>query len=142
MELMVAKEEVWAASIEDRPGGLAEKLQVLAEAGADLEFIIARRSADRPGTGVLFVTPLQGDREVRAASSAGFSVTTRMHSVRVEGPNQPGMTATLTRKLADAGLSLRGLSAAVTGGAHAVFHLAFDSDRDAAKAMEILRRPN
>ena len=36
--------DVWAASIEDRPGGLAQALATLRDAGADLKCIIARRA--------------------------------------------------------------------------------------------------
>ena len=41
MKLDVSRVDVWAASIKDRPGGLAVKLDALAQAGADLEFAIA-----------------------------------------------------------------------------------------------------
>jgi len=64
--------DVWAASIEDRPGELAHALAELREAGADLQFIIARRA--EPGKGVVFVTPLRGDREIAAAAQLGFNV--------------------------------------------------------------------
>jgi hypothetical protein len=138
MDWIVEREDVWATSIEDKPGGLAKKLTVLADAGADLDFIIARRSTDRPGTGVLFVTPLRGDNEVQAATESGFSVASRMHSLRVEGPNQPGVAAKLSAKLAKAGINVRGLSAAVTG-MRFVIHLAFDSDEDCQKAVRTLQ---
>ena len=61
MDLIVEHSDVWAAPIEDKPGGLANALGSLREAGADLKFIIARRTSNDPGKGVLFVTPLGGD---------------------------------------------------------------------------------
>lgn len=137
MELLIEKEDVWVASIEDRPGGLAGKLSPLADAGADLDFIIARRSPEKAGAGVVFVTPIRGDRETRAATAVGFSVSSHMHALRVEGPNVPGMAARVTRRLADAGLNLRGLSAAVIG-TRFVLHLAFDTEQDATKARNVL----
>ena len=39
--------DVWAATIEDRPGRLANLLAELRDAGADLQFIIARRRTRR-----------------------------------------------------------------------------------------------
>ncbi|MGN5478611.1 hypothetical protein ACTMU2_21160 [Cupriavidus basilensis] len=60
MELLVEQVEVWVASIPDKPGGLAGILTTLHDVGADLQLIIARRSPDKPGEGVVFVTPLQG----------------------------------------------------------------------------------
>lgn len=137
MERIVEREEVWVAGIEDQPGALARKLAALREVGADLDFIIARRAPDKPGTGVVFVTPLRGDKEIRAATLAGFSVSGHMHAVRVEGQNQPGIVATMTEKLARQGLNLRGLSAAAIG-TRFVLHLAFDTEEAAAKAAELL----
>ncbi len=58
MDLTVEHVDVWATPIDDRPGGLADVLGVLRNAGADLQFVIARRAPNEPGRGVLFVTPL------------------------------------------------------------------------------------
>ena len=44
MTMIAEQEEVWAASLEDKPGALANKLSALAEAGADLAFTIDRKS--------------------------------------------------------------------------------------------------
>jgi hypothetical protein len=137
MDLLIEKEDVWVAAIDDRPGGLAGKLSPLADAGADLDFIIARRAPEKPGTGVVFVTPIRGDRETRAATAAGFSVSSHMHALRVEGADVPGIAARVARRLADAGLNLRGLSAAVIG-TRVVMHLAFDAEQDAMKARTVL----
>jgi len=88
MNLIVEQVDVWAAGIDDKPGGLAKVLSGLRDAGVDLGFVIARRAPDKPGSGVVFVTPLRGDREVRAASILGFNVTNSIKSVRVEGDNR------------------------------------------------------
>ena len=139
MTLKVEKADVWAASIEDRSGGLAAKLTVLAEAGADLEFIIARRAPDKPGTGVVFVTPLRGDAEIAAAATLGFNVTNTLHSVRVEGDNMPGVGAELAEKLAAEGINLRGLSAAVIG-TRFMLQVTLDTAADAEKTVNVLQQ--
>ena len=139
MVLNVTRVDVWAASMEDRPGGLAEKLGALAKAGAQLEFVIARRASERPGTGVVFVTPLKGAAQIGAAKKAGFEKTKSLHSLRVEGPDRPGLGAKMTQAMAQAGVNLRGLSAAAIG-QRCVVHLAFDSTADAAKAARLLKR--
>lgn len=131
--------DVWAATIPDRPGGLAEVLATLREAGTDLQFIIARRAPDQPGKGVVFVTPLQGDREIRAANQAGFNVTRIVHSVRIMGADRPGVAAQLTQALADGGINLRGFSASVIG-AQFVAYVAVDSLDGATKAIHILEK--
>ena len=138
-DLLVERAEVWAASIEDRPGGLADVLVALREAGADLQFIIARRAPEAPGKGVVFVTPLQGDRELRAAADLGFQVTRKLHSVRVMGRDRPGIAAELAQKLADARVNLRGFSASAIG-TQFVAYVALDSLDEANKAIAILEK--
>jgi hypothetical protein len=139
MNVTAEHEQVWVASLLDQPGTLANKLLALADAGADLGFIIARRAPDHPGTGVVFVTPLRGDREIEAATEEGFTATTHLHSVRVEGMNEPGIAARVALKMGQAGLNLRGFSGA-TLGTQFVLHLAFDTAEDAGKAIALLQR--
>jgi len=139
MKLQVKRVDVWAAQLKDKPGSLAGKLDALAGAGADVEFVIARRAPEKPGTGVVFLTPLKGARQLNAARKAGFSKTRSLHSVRVEGTNRAGAGARITTALAEAGINLRGLSAAAIG-RRFVAHLAFDKDTHATQAMKILKK--
>jgi hypothetical protein len=139
VDALVEREDVWAASLDDKPGALAARLAALTAAGADLDFVIVRRSPEKPGTGVVFVTPLRGDREIRAAASAGFAVTSSLRSVRFEGPNEPGAAATLTKTVGDAGINLRGFSAAVLG-TRWVAHLGVDSAEDQDAVVKLLSR--
>ncbi|RQR35021.1 amino acid-binding protein [Burkholderia sp. Bp9143] len=139
MELLVERVDVWAATIEDKPGGLARVLNALRDAGADLQFVVARRAPETPGKGVVFVAPLQGDKEIRAATQAGFNTTTSLHSIRVMGLDQLGIIAELTQKLSEGGINLRGVSAAVLG-SQFIAYLALDSLADAEQATDILQR--
>ena len=139
MALKVSRTDTWAASIDDRPGGLGDKLAALAAAGANLEFIIARRAPEQRGSGVVFVTPLKGAKQTKAAEAAGFQKTGSLHTLRVEGADRPGMGAKLTRALGEAGINLRGFSAAALGRRH-VTHLALDTATDAAKAAAVLKK--
>jgi len=138
MKVKVSQVDVWAGELKDRPGHLAAKLDVLAEAGADLEFVVARRESSRPGTGVAFVTPLKGAAQARAAKRAGFHRTPSLHSVRIEAADRPGLGAELTEALATANINLRGLSAAALG-KRCVVYLALDSAADAKKAIRVLK---
>ena len=139
MDLLVERADVWAATIPDSPGGLANVLTALRDAGADLQCVISRRAPETPGKGVVFVTPLQGDKEIDTAAQVGFNVARRHHFVRILGPDQPGAAAELTQKLADAGINLSGYSAAVIG-KQFVAYVALDSLADADKAMDVLAK--
>ena len=139
MAYSIRKVDVWAAEIDDRPGGLAEKLEALAKAGASLEFIISRRTPGNPGKGVVFLTPIKGTKQQRAASEAGLNTTDSLHSVRVEGPDRPGLGIKMTRALADAAINMRGISAAALG-RKSVTYFAFDNAEDADNAVKLLRK--
>ena len=138
MALKVTRVDTWAVTIEDRPGGLAGKLRALADGKANLEFVIARRAPDRRGEGVVFVTPVTGAAQ-KAAKRAGFAKSATLHTVRIQGPDKPGEGARISAALANAGLNVRGLSAAAMGKTF-VCHVALDSAADAAKAVRALRK--
>jgi hypothetical protein len=137
MKLEISKAQVWVTTIADQPGGLAGKLAPLADAGLDLEFVIARRDEASPGAGVLFVTPIKGAKRQAAAKQAGFHPSESIHALRIEASNEQGMGAKISQALADAGINLRGFSGAAIG-RRAVLNLAFDSDDEAAKARRVL----
>ncbi len=137
MKLTISRMDVWMAEIEDRPGALADRLALLAEAGCDLEFVIARREPGRAG-GVVFVTPLRGPGQLKAARQAGFQKSSGLHCVRVEGSDRPGIGARITQALAVERINLRGVSAARIG-RRFIMHLALDGVADARKAVQVLR---
>jgi hypothetical protein len=139
MAYTVTKVDVWAGEIADRPGGLGSTIEALSSAGANLEFLVSRRSPDRPGTGVVFLTPVKGAKQKNAARAAGLNTTDSLHSVRVEGPDRPGLGTKMTQAIADAGINLRGVSAAALG-RRAVTYLAFDNAADANNAMRALKK--
>ena len=131
--------ETWAAPIEDKPGALAEKFSALSAVGVNLEFVIARRAPDKPGTGVVFVTPIKGAKQTKTALAAGFQKTANLHTIRVEGADRKGLGACMTQGLANAGLNLRGLSAAAINKKF-ICHIAVDSAAEAAKVIRLLRK--
>lgn len=137
MAYNISKVAVWVATIRDRPGGVAEKLSALQKARANLDFVIARR--DKPGRGLLFLAPLKKAKQTRAAKKARIRRATWMHSLRVVGPDRPGLGAKVSTALAEAGINMRGLSAAAMS-RKSVVYFAFDSAADATKATRILKK--
>lgn len=140
MLLNVSKVDVWAASLEDRSGGLATRLEGLAKAGANLSFIICRPDGAKPGQSVVFVTPLNGEAQWRAAEMSGFHRTDTMHTLRLDGPDQPGLGYLVTRALSQSGINLRGMSVATLGGQFAMY-ISFYDPKDADRAFQRLQAP-
>ena len=139
MALKVSKAEVWTTTIEDRSGGLGDKLAPLAAAGANFEFVFARRTPENPGKGLAMVYPVKGTKVVKAAGGAGWEKSATIAALRVEGGNKPGIGAGMLKAMSDAGISFRGLSAAAVGRTF-VCYVALDSAADAARAAALLRR--
>jgi len=138
MPLNVSAQIVWAGDIADQPGGLAEKLGPLAKAGANLEFVIARRRAEEPGKGVVFVSPVKGKRAEDAATAAGLSKAMDLPTLRVEGADQPGIGDRMLRAISGLGINLRGVSAAAIDGKF-VTYIGFYRADEASRAAQALR---
>jgi predicted amino acid-binding ACT domain protein len=136
MAYTISKVGVWVGTIPDRPGGLAEKLTALAKSGANLEFVISRR--DTPGAALLFVAPLKAGPQTRGAQKAGLRKAERMHSLRIVGPDRPGLGATITAAVAQSGINMRGFSAAAMN-RKCLVYFAFDSAADTNKAAKVLQ---
>lgn len=128
---------VWSGEVADRAGGVAGKLAALAQGGANLEFILTRRLPDQPGMGILYVAPVTGPTQVRAARAAGLTETQSPIVLRVEGDNEAGLAHRLTQQWALAGISMEGLTMAVLSHKFVGF-VAFDTVADANKAAQIL----
>ena len=139
MALKSTKAEVWAVSIDDRSGGVADKLEPLAKAGANFEMVFARRTPENHFKGMLFVTPVKGAKVTRAAREAGMGTPQTIYSVRIEGADRPGLGAKIARALGNAGISFRGISGIAIGGRF-LSYIACDSARDQAKAIAALKK--
>ncbi len=139
MNLTVENVDVWAAGVPDATGSLANVLTTLREVGADLELVIARRAAEKPGTGVVFIAPLRGDEEIKTAAMLGFNITNSVNALRVQGDDEPGIAGKVTEKLADCGIPLRGLTTAVIG-SRFIMYIGLDSAEDTTLAINCLKQ--
>jgi hypothetical protein len=137
MSFRLDRVNVWSGEVADQAGGVAAKLALLAQAGTHLEFIYTRRQADKPGTGILYVAPITGPLQQRAARSAGLVETPQPVVLRVEGDDSAGLGHRLTQQWALAGLSMQGLTMAVLG-SRFVGYASFDTVEDANRAAAIL----
>src|SRR5437764_8327495 len=115
MALKVDRVAVWSGDLQDRSGGLADVLGMAAAGGANLEFIIARRRAERPGAGVVYVAPVKSKKAQDAARQAGMQEATDVPTLRIEGADRPGLGEKVMRAIAELGISVRGFSAAAIG---------------------------
>jgi hypothetical protein len=137
MSFRLDRVHIWSGEVADQAGGVASKLALLAQSGAHLEYIYTRRQQEKPGSGILFVAPVTGPLQVRAARSAGLSETQHPVVIRVEGDDEAGLAHRLTQQWAMAGLTMHALSMAVLGGKF-VGYVSFDNVEEANRAAAIL----
>ena len=137
MALKVTRVNMWVAPIKDKVGSASAVFDTLAQAGVNIEFVIARRTEKR-GQGVVFLSPIAGPAQIRAAKKLGFRRSKSLNAIKVEGPSKRGEGARITGAVAAKGLSMRGLSAAVIGRKY-VAYFAFDKSADATEAARILK---
>jgi hypothetical protein len=138
MRVSVRTITLWRTEVLDRPGALAEVLDALTAAGADLRVVAAWRPSGRRARAVIEVGPITGRALSEAAEGVGLTPS-GSPTLLVSGANRRGLAHRVAAALADAGINLRFVtSMVVRGGYGAVF--GFDSDDDAARAVPLIRR--
>jgi hypothetical protein len=137
MALQIRKVQVWSGEIPDRPGAAAGKLELLAQAGADLEFIFTRPHPHKPDMGMVFLAPIKGPVQMEAARMAGLGPALDVAMLSVEGANRSGIGFDLMSRLAVAGINLAGISISSLGDRF-IAYLALNNIDTATLAIQIL----
>jgi predicted amino acid-binding ACT domain protein len=142
MELTVKGIQLWILVGADRKGLLADALEPLTEAGADLQVVMGYRFPGELDRAAVEVFPIDGPTAEAAARRVGFELSDTP-CVSVEGQDRKGLGAQMARALSDAGISMA-FHVAQTGGRKFSAVIGFVSEEDAATATKIikgLRRP-
>jgi hypothetical protein len=141
LELTVKKIQLWVNIGADRKGFLADSLEKLAEAGADLEVVMAYRFPEELDRAAVEVFPIDGKTAEAAARKVGFELS-KTPCLWVEGEDHRGLGARMARAIADAGVSMTFHMAQRVGRKFAAA-IGFASEDDlltARKAIEGLAR--
>ena len=138
MAISVKRITLWRKEVENRPGILAEVLEPLKDAGADLRIVMGYRFPGNESRAALEMYPVTGARQARAARGAGLEPT-NIPTLLVEGDDRPALGHAFARALADAGIDMGFLVAQVVGRKYsAVF--GFATEDDLKKATGALKR--
>jgi hypothetical protein len=135
--ITVKKVVLWHREVDNRPGTLAGALEPLAQAGADLQVVMAYRY---PGTdkGAIELHPVSGRKSIAAAQTAGLARSS-IPVLLVEGDNRPGLGYALTKAVGDAGINMSFVMAQVVGRRYAAV-FGCENETDAAKAAMLIRK--
>ena len=138
MAVRVKRITLWRREGENKPGLLAETLEPLADAGADLQVVMGYRYPGRETAAAIELYPVTKKKTVTAAESAELSQYP-MPTLLVRGANKPGLGGAIGRVLADAGINVAFLMAQVIGKKYSAV-IGFDKEEDAQRAETLIRK--
>ena len=138
MPVKVKKITLWRKELENRAGTLAETLEPVAKAGADLQVVMGYCYPGDRTKAAVELFPIASKKATAAAQGAGLA-TTGIAALHVEGDNKAGLGHAMTRALADAGVNLDFLVAQVIGRKFSAV-LGFENDADADKAGALIKK--
>jgi len=138
MAAKVKRITLWRKELENRAGTLAETLDPLAKAGADLQIVMGYCYPGDRTRAAVELFPVSTKKATAAAQGAGLA-TAGISALHVEGDNRAGAGAAITRALADAGVNLDFLVAQVIGRKFSVV-LGFGNDAEADKATVLIKK--
>jgi hypothetical protein len=138
MPVKVKKIMLWRKELQNRPGTLAEALEPVAKAGADLQVVMGYCYPGDRSKAAVELFPVSSKKPTAAAQAAGFGPA-GVTAVQVEGDNLAGLGHALTKALADAGVNLDFLVAQVIGRKYSAV-MGFENEADAAKAIPLIKK--
>lgn len=137
MALTVKKVTLWRTEVSHRAGMLADVLEPLAKAGANLRVVMGYAFPAGPGGAAIEVFPIAGKKATSAATAAGLSPSP-IACLLVEGDDRAGLGAGMARAIASAGVNISFLMAETLGRKFsAVF--GFENEGDAAIAAKAIK---
>jgi hypothetical protein len=128
---------LWRAEVDNQPGALAQTLEPLATAGANLQIVMGYRLPGDRVRAAIEVSPVAGARATSAAEAAGLSEAA-ISALQVEGDNRAGLGHAIAKALGDAGINIDFLLAQVSGSRHSTV-IGFESREDADRAIPLIK---
>ena len=137
MPVRVKPIKLWRAEVDHQPGTLAQTLEPLAAAGADLQAVMGYRLPGGRGCAAIEVFPVIGVKALSAAQATGLSEA-HISALHVEGDNRAGLGHAIAKALAGAGINIDFFLALVSGNRHATV-IGFESREDADRAIPLIK---
>lgn len=137
MPVRVKPIRLWRAEVDHQPGALAQALEPLSAAGADLQIVMGYRLPGDRTRAAIEVFPVIGARALSAAQAAGLSEAA-ISALHVEGDNRVGLGHAIAKALAGARINIDFLVAQVSGRRHTTV-IGFESREDANHAMSLIK---
>src|ERR1700751_1976613 len=138
MPVTVKSISLWRKEAENKTGLLAETLEPLAKAGADLGVVMGYRLPGNEAKAAIEICPVAGKKVTAAATETGL-VASSIPTLLVEGDNKPGTAHKIAQAIAKAGVDLGFFVAQAIGRKYSAV-IGFANEGDAKKAATIIKK--
>ena len=138
MPVTVKSISLWRKEAENKTGLLAQTLEPLAKARADLGVVMGYRLPGDGAKAVIEVYPVSGKKVTDAATETGLAASS-IPTLLVEGDDRPGLAHKIARAIADAGTDLSFFVAQAIGRKYSAV-IGFANEHDAKKAATLIKK--
>lgn len=138
MALTVKRITLWRSEVVDRPGALADGLEPLANAKANLGVVMAYGYPNQTRQAAIEIYPVSGAKAKAAAKAAGLAEAS-IPTLLVAGDDRPGLGHAISRSVADAGINMDFMVAQVIGRKYQAI-IGFKAEADAKRATGLIRK--
>jgi hypothetical protein len=138
MPVTVKSISLWRKEAENKTGLLAQTLEPLAKAGADLSVVMGYRLPGNDAKAAIEIYPVSGKKLTAAATGAGF-VASAIPTLLVEGDDKPGLAHKIALTIAESGADLSFFVAQTIGRRYSAV-IGFANDADAKRAATLTKK--
>jgi hypothetical protein len=138
MPVTVKSISLWRKEVENQAGMLAQTLEPLAKAGANLRVLMGYRYPGDATKAAIELYPVTGKKATAAAAGAGLAASS-IPTVLVEGDDRPGLGLAIARAIAGAGVNMTFIVAQVIGRRYSAV-LGFETEADTKRAAALIKK--
>jgi hypothetical protein len=138
MPVTVKNISLWRKEVENQIGTLAQTLEPVTKAGANLRVLMGYRYPGNEARAAIELYPVSGKKATAAASGAGFAASS-IPTVLVEGDDRPGLGLAIAQAIKGAGINMTFLVAQVIGRRYSAV-VGFETEADAKTATALIKK--
>jgi hypothetical protein len=138
MPVTVKRITLWRKEIDNQTGTLAEALQPIAKAGADLQVVMGYRYPGEGAKAAVEVYPITNQRVMARANDAGLAASS-IPTLLVQGDNKAGLGHLVAQAIAGARINMAFLVTLVIGRKYSSV-VGFENEADAKTAATLIKK--
>lgn len=138
MAVTVKNISLWRKEAENKTGLLAQTLEPLADAGADLGIVMGYRLPGNEAKAAIEIYPISGRKMTAAAKREGLAESA-IPAILVEGDNKRGLAHKIAQTIAGAGVDLSFFVAQAVGRRYSAV-IGFANAADAKSLASLIKK--